>query len=453
MIGFAWLTIRQVKEALKNGRPEEALHLLGQQAAQGHQRSWDLLQKTAEAFVERGSRQLQQQNIEGAWNDLLAAEQVGVRGDGAGNLRQALTKQGMVQAREHLERGEPARTLEILQRLRGRMVQQSDLPELEEAAKGWIIAREQASRGEFGQARETCERIAKYVRSENTALGAFNRELANKDRTFGGLLADLHQAALRREWRDVVRLSEEVLAMAPQHLEARKARARAWRAIDPETISSPPLAKSAPPETPAPPTSPRFFLWVDGVGGFLVCLGNQVTIGQATPEATVEIPLFADVSRMHAKLTRESEGYLLEALRTLMVNGQPFTKGPLHSNDRITLGSTCQMQFRMPVPVSASARLDLVSGHRLALSVEAVLLMADTLVLGSTEQSHVQVPDLQKPIVLFRQRDGLGVRCAGAFKIDGVPSQDRGSLRDQATVSGDDFAFAIEPACNTPGRL
>ena len=453
MIGFAWLTIRQAKEALKNGRPEEALHLLGQQVAQGHQRSWELLQKTGEAFLERGSRQFLLENVEGAWNDLLAAEQVGVQGDAAGNLRQALTKQGMIQAREHLERGEPARTLEILQRLRNRMVQQVDLPGLEEAAKSWIIAREQAGRGEFAQARETCERIGKYVRSENTAYGAFCKELGNKDRAFCSVLVSLHEAALRKEWRDVVRLSEQVLAIAPQHFEARKARAMAWRAIDPETISAPAVAKPAPPEGPAPAVSPRFFLWVDGVGGFLVCLGSQVTIGQAMPDATVDIPLLADVSRVHARLTRESEGYLLEAVRPMLVNGQAFTKGPLHSNDRITLGSTCQMQFRQPVPVSASARLDLVSGHRLALSVDAVLLMAETLVLGPGEQSHVQIPDLDKPIVLFRQKEGLGVRYAGAFKVDGVPVQDRGSLGEQATVSGDDFAFAIEPAGQAPGRL
>jgi hypothetical protein len=332
----------------------------------------------------------------------------------------------------------------VLKRLDNRLVKHPDMTGLELASQAWIAAREQAGRGEFAQALQTCERIAHYVRADNPAFRSFREDLEKRHRRFSGLLVALHEAATRKQWKDVVELSEEVLAVAPQHLEARKARARAWRAIEPETVSSVNRCATATVE-PAPRTSPRFLLWVDGVGGFLVCLGNQAAIGQATPDSTVEIPLFADVSRIHARLTRESEGYLLEAVRPVLRNGEPFEKGPLHSGDRITMGATCQMQFRLPTPVSASARLDLVSGHRLALSVDAVLLMADTLVLGPGEQSHVVMPDLDKPIVLFRQRDGLGVRYPGAFKIDGTRVQDRGSLGTCASVSGDEFAFAVEP--------
>jgi len=94
----------------------------------------------------------------------------------------------------------------------------------------------------------------------------------------------------------------------------------------------------------------------------------------------------------------------------------------------------------------------MVSGHRLAPSVDAVLLMAETLVLGPGEQSHVTMPELDKPIVLFRQREGLGIRYAGSFKIDGARAQDRGSLGANASVSADEFAFAIEPAGGSLGH-
>ena len=76
----------------------------------------------------------------------------------------------------------------------------------------------------------------------------------------------------------------------------------------------------------------------------------------------------------------------------------------------------------------------------------------EAMVLGPGEQSHVTMPELDKPIVLFRQRDGLGIRYAGAFKIDGVRAQDRGSLGANASVSADEFAFAIEPAGGSLGH-
>jgi hypothetical protein len=71
--------------------------------------------------------------------------------------------------------------------------------------------------------------------------------------------------------------------------------------------------------------------------------------------------------------------------------------------------------------------------------------MADTLLLGPGQQVHVAVPDLKHPVVLYRHKDGLGVRCPGQFVIDGQRGQERGLLRPTSSVSGEDFAFAIEP--------
>jgi hypothetical protein len=189
----------------------------------------------------------------------------------------------------------------------------------------------------------------------------------------------------------------------------------------------------------------RFLLWIDGVGGYLVCLGGRLTFGQATPDAHVDVPLVADVSRLHATLSRDSEGYVLEAVRPIQVNGQSVTRGFLRNGDRVTIGTSCQFQFRQPVPVSTSARLDMVSGHRLPVGIDGVLLMADTLVLGSGIQAHVTIPDLKEPIVLFRGKDGLGYRHKGSLVINGRKSSERGLLGAQATVHCDEVSFAVEP--------
>ena len=106
----------------------------------------------------------------------------------------------------------------------------------------------------------------------------------------------------------------------------------------------------------------------------------------------------------------------------LQVNGQPVTRAFLRNGDRVTIGTSCQFQFRQPVPVSTSARLDMVSGHRLPVGIDGVVLMADTLVLGSGTQVHVTIPDLKEPIVLFRGKDGLGYRHKGSLVINGRKS-------------------------------
>ena len=93
----------------------------------------------------------------------------------------------------------------------------------------------------------------------------------------------------------------------------------------------------------------------------------------------------------------------------------PTDKALLRNADRITLGSSCQLQFWQPVPVSTSARLDMVSGHRFAEPVQAVLLMADTLVIGPETQSHIQVPDMTQPLDPVSQQERPGGPLVGKF--------------------------------------
>jgi hypothetical protein len=160
----------------------------------------------------------------------------------------------------------------------------------------------------------------------------------------------------------------------------------------------------------------------------------------------VDVPLLADVSRVHAAVVRDGEGYLLEPVRPAKVNEQPVGRVLLRPGDTIALGTTCRLTFQQPSPASASARLDLVSNHRLSLALDGVLLMADTLLLGPGSQSHVRLPGTCEPVVLFRHKDGLGVRCSGSLTVDGRPVGERGVFGWSGTVVGDDFAFTVEPS-------
>jgi hypothetical protein len=188
-------------------------------------------------------------------------------------------------------------------------------------------------------------------------------------------------------------------------------------------------------------------LWIDGVGGYLLSLSHRVTLGQALVETPVDIALIADVSRHHATIQRDPEGYFLEALRKVQINGNATDKALLRNADRITLGNSCQLQFWQPVPVSTSARLDMVSGHRFAEPVQAVLLMAETLVIGPQAQSHVQVSDMTQPLILYRTKDGLAARWSGNLTIGGKTYQERGPLGAGQALSTEQISLTLERKC------
>lgn len=453
MLGTGWLTIRQAQEALKNGRLEEAQRLLGQSAAHGHKGSWELLRQVALGFVQRGERQLRQDDPEAAWNDLLLAEQVGLTDDNAAfRLRQALTRLGLDEVKKLFDAGDPSGALSAAELLRGRQVRHADLQRYETVARDWEQAREQADRGEFNVAGQTLERPRRLA-PELTVLENYENELNRRREACSGLLVQLHEAVDQGHWRKVVELADQVLAAAPQQAQARKARTQAWRVIEPSTVA----VKQRQQTTAAPAKHPerveRFLLWIDGVGGYLVCLDGRITIGQATPEALVDVPFYADISRHHATLTRDGGSYLVEASRPMQVNGQPAETALLQAGDRITLGASCQLQFSQPVPVSATARLDLASGHRLSLAVDAVLLMADTLLIGPGTQVHVQIQDLPQNLVLFRQKEGLGLRYPGTFLVDGQRCSERAQLGPNSKVTIEDICFAIEASSTKLGAL
>ena len=42
--------------------------------------------------------------------------------------------------------------------------------------------------------------------------------------------------------------------------------------------------------------------------------------------------------------------------------------------------------------------------------MDGVLLMADTIVLGPGQNVHVELPELKQPVILFRQKNGMGIR-------------------------------------------
>jgi hypothetical protein len=448
MLGFGWLTLKQADEALKNGRLEEAQRLLTQPQAQGRRGGAERLAQLARAFVERGERLQRNNDLEAAWRDLIQAEQLLSGDTSPERLRQALTRLALAEIRSLLQAGDPKRADEAVSRLRDKAARTAELQVLDEAARDWLNARDLADKAEFTRAREALDRAARLLGEDCPALTNYRNDLDQKRLKFPALLVKLHEAANAKRWQDVLELADRVLGVAPEHPEARKIRMRAWQSLEPLTVvpAKPTVASAKEDETVSPDSLPlRFVLWIDGVGGYLVCLGGRLTFGQATPDAHVDVPLVADVSRLHATLSRDHEGYILEAVRSVQVNGQPVTRGFLRNGDRVTVGTSCQFLFRQPVPVSTSARLDLVSGHRLPVGVDGVVLMADTLVLGSGPQVHVTVPDLKEPIVLFRGKDGLGYRHKGSLIINGRKSPERGILGTQATVLGDEISFAVEP--------
>jgi len=189
-------------------------------------------------------------------------------------------------------------------------------------------------------------------------------------------------------------------------------------------------------------TGDRFAMWVDGVGGYLVCLRDSVVLGQASPDSQADVAFQADIKRQHAVIRRQAESYVIEPLGLLKIDGRVIS-GPtrLSDGEEIQLGAVVRVRFRQPHPLSATARLDLVSPHRPRPGVDAVLLMSESCVLGPRWQNHVVCRDWTSDLVLARQSGQLFCRAMQPLEIDGETCDGRGKLTFASRVSGEDFAL------------
>lgn len=194
---------------------------------------------------------------------------------------------------------------------------------------------------------------------------------------------------------------------------------------------------------PSTGSDDKFLLWIDAVGGYWVTLADRIMIGQPAPD--VDVPVLGDISKHHARICRDGEGYLIEALRPVQVNGQPVRdRTTLSDGAMIRLGDRVELRFRRPHALSATARLEFASGHRTQPSADAVLLMAETCVLGPSGHSHVVCHQWPNEVVLFRRDGGLHCRTSGVMEIDGVPSRRRGVITTSSHVEGHRFSFSLE---------
>jgi hypothetical protein len=190
-------------------------------------------------------------------------------------------------------------------------------------------------------------------------------------------------------------------------------------------------------------------LWVDGVGGYLLTTADELLIGQPSAPGdggrSPDLAILADLSRRHATLRRDRGSYVLTPHAPVWVDGRE-ADGPtvLSHNALVMLGSRVRLRFSRPHALSATAVLAVDSGHRTAPAADAVILMAESCVLGPKPHSHVRCRGWQGEAILFRSAEGLLCRAAGEVRVAGSPVTGPAVARPGSRIEGEDFSLVIE---------
>jgi len=479
----AWrLKLREVQVAVDNGRYEDAIAMLEREALREFLPAKRLAQEVAGKMVERAERRFARGDSLAGWQDLQVAERIGGQGDAIGKLREQLSKAAYAEVRHYLAAGQTAAAQARLAKLHRRGLLGEAGRMLEQIAAAMHDAQNAAQHGRFADAAASIERaqqLASGLPGEGTMeitrqLDSQSREVAARHAEGQRLSTELHARLTEQDWSGVLTAAEALLAIAPQHEAARQARRRAWKAVgmdvthamnrcrdgsqvslDWNRAAVPGLrrstrlgVRSGEADTVSGTDQPkRALLWVDEVGGFLVCLDDQIVLGQPSQGGAIAVPILADLSRRHAVIRREAGAYVLEPLQAVRIDGREVT-GPtvLVDGQSIQLGDSVRLRFTKPHALSATARLDFESHHKTQPSADAVLLMADSCVMGPNPHCHVRSRTAQHDVVLYRSGEGLQCRSAAELVVDGEARSGPIDVRPGERVEGESFSFTWEMA-------
>ncbi|MDA1055436.1 MAG: FHA domain-containing protein [Planctomycetota bacterium] len=439
------LKLREAEEAYKAGDLAKACRMLIDESLTQFLPGRKLATKVTTRKAERAISCINCSDLESAWGEIDEAILLSGETTAVLQARQKIVEAAIRNVGVMLRTGDATAALTAIESLENRKVAAAPLVTLKQVAQRIHSAANLVTRGKFAEAESQLE-IAMRLRPDFAELEQGRLDCRERAKKFGSLTEQLHQAMATASWSEVVPLADQLLQLAPESTLAKEARKQAWAKVGAKFVDSRRVPGSWASENELGEVNgERFLLWVDGVGGYLVSLASEVVLGQAAPGNRVDIPILADISRRHAKIRRDGEGYTIEPLHVLRLNGKAIqTKAILSDGDEIELGSGVRFRFRRPHALSASVRLDLISRHRTQPYADSILLMAESCVLGPRWQNHVVCPDWEADVVLYRQDDELYCRAMDAIEIDGELCDGRGRLNGNSHVAGSDFSMSLE---------
>lgn len=492
---MAWFRRKnEIDDAISAGQLDRAMELtrrLGEsKAAREHRR------ELTEALILRANSAAETADFSVAWQTLTQAASFADSQQQTllSQTTQQLQDQTISNADEALHAGQPLQAAGLLKLLADRDLSNQKSEQIGSVAELLQSVDQLTLAGKFDDTIE-CLQSAQRLYPDLPGLSERLAEHQEQKQELDLLSDSLQSAALSCKWNEVCQLCDQILVIAPRHEIAVGAKRHAIQRIKRRTsvgsrltnvpesskgdddlvvkpsgggrasvanvkdtafAESESLAKSTSSNLDSasdqdfslPPLSSSFLIWIDGVGGYLVCTDPINFIGQAVEGSTVSIPLQADVRQRHARIETIAGQHLVQPLGPVAIAGRevPVDESvAIKSGQLILLGDRVELAYRQDHPLSKSARLDFVSRHRTLPWSDGVILAGQSIVLGPNPNNHVFCPGWKADLILFRRNDQWFAKSKIGFCVDEQAMASEAEIRFDSRLYGDSFSLKLEP--------
>ena len=492
---MAWFRRKnEIDDAISAGQLDRAMELtrrLGESKAKREHR-----RELTEALILRANSAAETADFSVAWQTLTQAASFADSQQQTllSQTTQQLQAQTISNADEALHAGQSLQAAGLLKLLADRDLSNQKSEQIGSVAELLQSVDQLTLAGKFDDTIE-CLQSAQRLYPDLPGLSERLAEHQEQKQELDLLSDSLQSAALSCKWNEVCQLCDQILVIAPRHEIAVGAKRHAMQRIKRRTsvgsrltnvpesskgdddlvvkpsgggrasvanvkdtafAESESLAKSTSSNLDSasdqdfslPPLSSSFLIWIDGVGGYLVCTDPINFIGQAVEGSTVSIPLQADVRQRHARIETIAGQHLVQPLGPVAIAGRevPVDESvAIKSGQLILLGDRVELAYRQDHPLSKSARLDFVSRHRTLPWSDGVILAGQSIVLGPNPNNHVFCPGWKADLILFRRNDQWFAKSKIGFCVDEQAMASEAEIRFDSRLYGDSFSLKLEP--------
>ncbi|MFT5299486.1 MAG: hypothetical protein ACI87E_001578 [Mariniblastus sp.] len=486
MVGFmAWVKRQKLaSRAIVEGDLDLAAEYLKRDRFQKTYNGRRLKKQLTSALVLRAEEATSLGNLSLAWKDLsTATDLAGPReSDLISRHKTQLVELTIESADSLLYNGKITHAVQMIDQLGRRKILDWRADRIRNVSQCLQAAEEFAAFGKFTNS------VASLEQAKNLQPGLpflEGRLGANRQREIqmNELTAELQSSALKCHWSDVSKCCQKILLIAPKYQIALDAQKHCIQRIKRKTsagvrvtnvpeknvgassffridsLSGTP-SRASPVDAngglnqvesaPAQFSSDSFLMWVDGVGGYLVCVNRINTIGQAVDLANISIPIQGDLRRRHARLETVGGQHIIEPLGPVTIAEKEITAPVELKHQQIISLDGVRLKYTQSHPLSKTGRLDFVSRQRTSPWSDAVLLASQSIILGPNRDNHIYCPTWKSDLILFERHGTWYCRAKEAFEIDGEPFKAEGAIKFDSRISGEDYSLTLEPVLVRP---
>ena len=473
------LKTKFAEQALQCGDLDQAVRHFELGQIHHENKKLTLARSLADALLERAKVSVSMGQFCVAWKDLDEVSKFNVEALGAEarKWKNQLIELTIESADASLVRGEPIYALNCIEVLGQRRVMDWRLDNIRMVSECLNSANRFAAKGQFKKSVAELEK-AKIARPDLPFLDSRISAFKIRQRQMKKHVTNLEAYALQCKWGDVSLSCKQILHIAPTNQIAFEARQECSARLKKKTrrqMDSTKVNSSAAKSDRVVNThrgsragkknavversmsdrirpmvnqtsGNKFLLWVDGVGGYLVCGDRVNSLGQAIDSARVDIGIQGNLRSHHANLERVDGGHLLEPIGNISIDGIELdSKVVLKDGQTLALEGGVELSYSQTHALSKTARLNFVSRHRSVPWADAVILPVTSIILGPNRSNHVCCPTWSENLMLFERSGQWFCRSQQAMEVDGKLVNAETAIELDSRIVGDDFSLTLEP--------